>query len=303
MAESPELIHSAAVERSAKTQWHHLLGRLLELLLTPVGITVQTELQVMSEPPKVDILLLRRKGAVWTPAQARLLPDGVQHSRARHILLEFKFTESVNRAALTQALAYDYFYRQTQQVAEADVQTFVISAHTVRKNVLAEYGYAVTEHPGVYRSSNPLLRTVPLLLLNELQATQHNAFIQCFASKRRVRTHAFQLLAQLDWQMVNEAFWDFVAGLRNYLEVKGAEMSNVTLPSGLTPEMVMETGKAMRKALLENLTPQEIQQLLTKLTPEQRLAGLTPEEGQRLLEQLQVYLQTQQPKRSSSTEN
>lgn len=51
-------------QRGQKTQWHRLLGKHLELLLTPVGITVQTEPQVMSEPPKVDILLLRREGNV-----------------------------------------------------------------------------------------------------------------------------------------------------------------------------------------------------------------------------------------------
>ncbi len=44
-----------------KTDWHRLLARLLEELLTPVGITVNPEVPVMSEPPKVDILLLIKK--------------------------------------------------------------------------------------------------------------------------------------------------------------------------------------------------------------------------------------------------
>lgn len=50
----------------ARTQWHRILGALLEMLLTRFGIIVQTEVQVMSDPPKVDILLLRREGDEWT---------------------------------------------------------------------------------------------------------------------------------------------------------------------------------------------------------------------------------------------
>jgi hypothetical protein len=35
-----------------RTPWHRILARLLELLLTPLGVTVQTELPVISDPPK-----------------------------------------------------------------------------------------------------------------------------------------------------------------------------------------------------------------------------------------------------------
>ena len=45
---------------SGRTQWHRILGALLELLLTRLGIIVQSEVQVMSDPPKVDIVLLSR---------------------------------------------------------------------------------------------------------------------------------------------------------------------------------------------------------------------------------------------------
>jgi hypothetical protein len=47
----------------SKTRWHRLLGRLLEELLAPLGISVFTEFPLMSEPPKTDILLLRKKKA------------------------------------------------------------------------------------------------------------------------------------------------------------------------------------------------------------------------------------------------
>ncbi|HRJ41292.1 MAG: hypothetical protein KJZ86_09625 [Caldilineaceae bacterium] len=80
--------------------WHQLLGKLLELTLTPVDIQVETEVQITSEPPKFDILLLRRKTARWTDQQRALLPDGIRESNAAHHLLEFKYSESVGEDSL-----------------------------------------------------------------------------------------------------------------------------------------------------------------------------------------------------------
>lgn len=84
-----------AGQEGQPTRWHQLLGKEFELLLTQVDIIVYTEIQVMSEPPKADILLLQRERKAWTVAQKALLPDGIRDSRARHILLEFKYTESL----------------------------------------------------------------------------------------------------------------------------------------------------------------------------------------------------------------
>ena len=78
--------------KTPKTRWHQLLGKLLEELLVPVGVKVQTDFSVMSEPPKTDILLLRKEHRRWAKVQQERLPDGVRDSRARHILLEFKYT-------------------------------------------------------------------------------------------------------------------------------------------------------------------------------------------------------------------
>ena len=78
-----------------KTRWHRLLGTLLEYLLTPVDISVHCDVKVMVNPPEADILLLRRETAQWTEQQRLRLPDGIRNTRAQHILLEFKYSESV----------------------------------------------------------------------------------------------------------------------------------------------------------------------------------------------------------------
>jgi hypothetical protein len=280
MREAEVLRPDSAGAHPLRTLWHRLLGKHFELLLAPVDILVYSEAQVMSTPPKADILLLRRQTEGWTPAQLRLLPDGIHHSRASHILIEFKFSEAVNGNVFRQAVGYDFFYRQAQALSREEAQIFVMSSRKPRALVLAEYGYRMGDIPGVYESRDPLLQRIPLLVLNELTPAPHNAFVQCFASWRKVRERAFRRLEQLDWESLSEPFWDFFVGLRSYWGIEGVEveMSAMAQGEGLTPELVLETGKRLRKALLATLTPQEIQAMLAKLTPEERLAGLAPEE-------------------------
>ncbi len=79
---------------------HDLLGYTLDHLLAPLDVTVKTRVRLMAESPEADILLLRRKHPCWTEAQRSLLPDGIRDTRADHILIEFKNTESLNRRVL-----------------------------------------------------------------------------------------------------------------------------------------------------------------------------------------------------------
>lgn len=49
-------------DKPNKTCWHCLLARALKELLNPVGIQVLTEVQVVPDPPRADIILLRKEG-------------------------------------------------------------------------------------------------------------------------------------------------------------------------------------------------------------------------------------------------
>ncbi|MCK5524631.1 MAG: hypothetical protein KAI83_16015 [Thiomargarita sp.] len=52
----------------------------------------------MGKSPEVDILLFQRETLKWTIEQQERLPDGIRQSDARSILLEFKYTESVDKS-------------------------------------------------------------------------------------------------------------------------------------------------------------------------------------------------------------
>jgi hypothetical protein len=249
---------------------HQLLARLLEIALTPVDINVESEIRVMSEPPMADILLLRRRGRQWSHEQRKLLPDGIRDRHAHHHLLECKFSEAVNEAALQQALSYDYFYRQTQQIKAAELQTYVVGAQTPRVALLNRFGYHGTDLPGVYVSSQPLLEKIVMLVINELRNEPQNELLRLFASRQQVRRQTIENVMQkqlADWP---EQFWSIVFGLQRVYQLE-----NITMQQEITVDDVMEIGAELRRLAIASASPKE---RLAGLAPEDRLAGLAPED-------------------------
>lgn len=299
---------SPNLRQGSRTLHHQLLGKLLEIVLAPVDITVESEVQVMSTPPKADVLLLRRQGRHWSEEQRRLLPDGIRDRDAQHHLLECKLSESVSEVALQQALGYDFFYRQSQGLAAHALQTYVISAKTPHAPFLDKFGYRSIEQPGVYTSSLPLLEKVVMLVLNELRDEPHNEFLRLFASRQQIRaTTINHVLGQStdDWPA---ALWAVVFGLQRVYHMEGKTMSRE-----MTVEDVMQIGEELRRQAIASATLKELskelrrqivaaapieerlaglapEERLTGLAPEERLAGLAPEEMARLLAQIETQL-------------
>ena len=262
------------METASRTRWHRLLGTLLEELLSPVGIQVQTEFPVMSEPPEADILLLKNDRPRWSPEQMRRLPDGIRDSNANHVLIEFKYTESVNADALRQAAAYDFFYKRSRKLADKEVYTCLVAAKTTRPTTLKKFSYVESGKKGVYRSENPFLSSITLIALNELPGSSHNAYIKCFASRKKEKKAAFNILSRRDPGAWSTPLWHFLRGLGNQLLFQGGDFMN----QEITPEMVMDIGKKTFDAYLASLSPEERKDRLARLRPEDRLAGLTPED-------------------------
>ena len=181
-------------EQSEQTEWHRLFAVEQDLALTPVGVVVEAEFPAMTEPPKVDVLLLRQTGERWMEAQQARLPDGIRESTAVYNLLEFKYTESLTLDIFWQALGYEHFFRTSRRLFQAKVRVFILSAKTPHAARLAELGFVKTELPGVLRSENIYVRHVTLLILNQLSDTPHNAFVKTFASRQAEKRKAFGLL-------------------------------------------------------------------------------------------------------------
>ncbi len=268
----------------SKTKWHELLGTLLKDLLSPVNIHVSTEVDVMAESPRVDILLLRRDEPKWTAEQLALLPDGIRDSKASDLLLEFKYTESINEDALMQAVGYDCLYRKHQTLNRERVQSFLLSAKKPQNSTLKKLGYHSTEQAGVYRSNFRMIRHVILLSLNELSNEPHNAFVKCFASHRQEKQHAFDVLETQNYNSLTTNLRCFLDGLKGlWFTLKKGDDMNMEL----TPELISKWGEQWGKSYIAHLQPKEFfaglkpegrQEILSQFKPEEILTGLKPEE-------------------------
>lgn len=271
--------------KKKRTLWHRLLGDLLKLLLAPVGITVHIEQPLMSESPRVDILLLKRELTTWTAEQLLRVPDGLRSSLARHLILEFKYTESLTLLMMQKICGYLAMYQDKQKLEDEDVELFIISAKTPQKAFRTLFGYSEAEARGVYRSTNPVLQRIHLICLNELQPKQHNAFIKCFASRTNEKRKAFSLIRrELQGDLSTQLYW-FIKGLWEHWFKKGkAEMREP-----LTSEKVLEIGKMWTDNVFSIIPPEEA---LSYYKPQELLSRLPVEE-------IEAYLQSLKSKPKS----
>ncbi len=260
-------------KKTTPTRWHRILGKLLELLLTPSGIVVQTEVAIMGQSPRADILLLRRTEPMWTTAQRRFLPDGIRDSNAGHTLIEFKYTESVTASGLLKTAAYDLFYRQSQNLSTDDVQTVLVSAKKPQTKTLSQLGFTPALLKGIYDNENPLAARIQLLSLNELADETHNAFIKMFASRRAAKEHAWALLQAVGIDALPDAVSWYMSGLLRQLLPWQGDIEMKT--DELTPESIMQLGKEWVQFLLKSLPPE---MFLAEMPPEDRMAGLPLED-------------------------
>ena len=207
----------------------------MRLNLATVEVNVTTESSILSESPRVDILLLRREGPAWTDAQRARLPDGIRDSTAAHILIEFKYTESVTEDGILQAAAYDLFYRQVQGLSRRQTLPVVLSAKTPQKSRLAHWGYEESQR-GVFLTELPFVGRVMLLALNRLPAHLNNAIVKLFASLKRERYAGF---ASLDRELFGDStdLHAYVLGLRQTFSAKG----EFSMAEVITPERCWST--------------------------------------------------------------
>ncbi len=279
-------------QNKSLTRWHRLLAKMLEELLTPVNITVISDFKIMSSPPEADILLIRRKHLNWTEAQRMHLPDGIRDTQADHILIEFKYTESVNKNVLAQAAGYDFFYKSVQQKLKPErIQTFVLSSHTPSQLTREKFGYTTMFKPGVFHSSHPLLDDIHLIVINELSNVPHNDFIKCFASRRQVFRPSFKKLLITRQGWLSAGLYYLVTGLLHLILQK--HKGEFIMNQEFTPELVMDMGKELHEAFLMGLRPEDFlarfepdeilsrfepDEILSRFEHEERIAGLRPEE-------------------------
>ena len=239
-----------------QTKWHPFLAKGFELSVGTRGVQVFSEVEVGSNPPKVDILLLRRESASWTPEQLEMLPDGIRETNAKHVLIEFKYTESLTRDAILQALGYEYFYRTANGLKPSEVKMFILCAITPQAARLKEFGYRPSSVAGVIVNDYAITKHITLVLLNNLADEPYNAFVKTFASRKAQKESAFSQLKEFKNLSVESlAYFETLRIIWSLPE--GANMNEL-----LTPEKVMEIAEERGKILIQNLPFETLSRLI-----------------------------------------
>ena len=181
----------AETQVKPKTLWHDWFGNLFKVSLIPTGLEVETDVPVMQKLPEADIVIIRRSGSKWTKVQLQRLPDGIRHTQAKHVLIELKFTESINVDAVCQIAGYYKFYKiQHDLTKKRELKCFLVSSKTPRKSTLQRFQYHQSSYPGVYVSRLPLFDLFPIISLNDLSNAPHNILFKLFASKKKASIEA-----------------------------------------------------------------------------------------------------------------
>ncbi|KOR31815.1 hypothetical protein TI05_11250 [Achromatium sp. WMS3] len=217
----------------------------------------------------MSIVLIRREGVKWNEDQRRWLADGLRHTNAGHLLIEFKYTEGLTISALSQLIAYDYFYCKVGKRPLKDVACFLIIARTPNGAWYKNYGFTPTKWSGVYQGIETNNKRIKILLLNELKPTPHNAALKCFATRRKQQDAAFQLMDSSGLENLSTSLEKFTLGLRRIF------MPHTLPAEGWTPDKVMDLGQAVMDAALKAAP---IEKILSYHKPDEILSHYQPSE-------------------------
>lgn len=79
----------------------------------------------MAQSPVTDYYLLGHQEKSWDAAQKEHLCDGIRELETNQVLIEFKYTESVNEEVLVKAAVDWIRYRHYKGLAQNDVKMVI----------------------------------------------------------------------------------------------------------------------------------------------------------------------------------
>jgi hypothetical protein len=255
---------SSPINISASQTSHVLFGSLMKESLIPLNLEVETDYEVGKGPPKLDVLIIRRKGTKWSKTQLDYLSDGIRQSTCKHVIVELKYTESINKIGVFQTIGYLGSYIRLKKLQPDKVCAFIVSSKTPQQKVLDQIGFVKMNINGVYRSKDCLLSQIQLISLNELSNEPYNLWIKLFASKINQRVSVLKKILSLKFEMFNrDLFLVLFKILNEWTMIGEVSMQKINQDILSKPDLNDEL-----KAWI----------LSSFFKPEERLHGLKPEE-------------------------
>ena len=306
---SQSLVHKQTETNTEIPNSHSLFGALMKETLIPLNLEVESNYEIGKGPPKLDVLIIRRKGNRWTDEQLKFLPDGIRQKECKYVILELKYTESINQIAIFQTLGYLGYYSSLKNININDVCTFLISAKTPNKKTLSKLSFVKTTIKGLYAPKDKLLKPLSLITLNDLSEEHYNLWIKLFSSKKKHKLSALQKLLSLDLKKMSQELITILFKIIAFW-LKTGEINMQTVQKNVSQEMLngisedvvelffslINPERIIRRFKPEDVIPQfkpedvitqfKPEDVIPKFKPEERLKGLDIEDIEKYLQQL-----------------
>jgi hypothetical protein len=268
---------------SEQNPYHHLFGLIWTDFFDGTPVAVDAEVDLSLRKQYLDLVIIHA-----TPGQPipRTLPDGFEPLAVYNLVTFKSFQEALDAWALQKLIGHYVNYRKQRSpdpdnlLPPRDFRLFAVCARhpagLEREGVVLEPVQA-----GVYDVAT-LTRSIRVIVVNELPQEDRNAMLHLFSSREELLRYGQQ-------------------HHRRYSQNTTTLLSRLFIALREDPEMSQKFQQLVREALdevLERLTPEErlkglpveeirnalpVEERLKGLPAEERLKGLSPEELVRAL--------------------
>ena len=271
-------------EHDSLREWHRLFGLLLMDFFTGSPFEVEIERDLSQQQQFLDVIVVRRR-----PGRVNLrLPDGMD-GLAPHNLITFKsHHETLDGWAMKELIGHYVAYRKlisqstSELLPEDQFRLFAVSAR-FPQNLSGEVPWREVQ-AGVYHCQWGT-DTVNVIVAGQLPRKEQNAPLHLFSASPELLG-----FGQMTYKQHSEVTSRVLGQLFEKFNAEGFAMA-------------FTMADFERQYILDHfprLTAKEKQQVLEKLSPEDRLAGLSPEEIRQYLEKITVgKRRARRPRRKS----
>ncbi|MEK8019545.1 MAG: hypothetical protein VSS75_021945 [Candidatus Parabeggiatoa sp.] len=254
--------------------WHDLIGLALIDLFKGSNFEVKTEQNMSAKRQYVDVLIISKSEG--KPLDK--LPDGFEFLADYNILTYKSLNESLNQWAIMEVLGHYVSYRKMvspkpdKLLPESKFQIYAVSTSYPQKLLGSEknFGKDIKKiKAGVYEISSPLVGSIIILVLSQMEQQEQNAFWQLFSGNA----------VGFEYGDVNYQWHD--PADKSLLE----QLYRLYLKEGIGMSYTFEEfHRDYTMPFIESL-PIEVR--LKGIPPDERLKGLTPDEIKAYLRQLE----------------
>jgi hypothetical protein len=259
-----------AVEREALRDWHRLFGLLLTDFFTGSPFVVEVERDLSQQQQFLDVVIVRRRRGSFTG----VLPDGLG-DLTEHNLITFKsLHEALDDWAMRELLGYYVAYRKLVSRSPSDLlpaDRFRLHAVCARfpHNLAGQVPWQERQ-AGVY-DCRWGLDSVRIIVAGQLPREAHNAPLHLFSASPELIDFASGAYQRRS-EDTSGLLWQLAQRLRR----EGFAVSYT----------MQDFRRDFVKEHFPELTPEEREEVLQSLPPEERLAGLSAEQIRQYLDQL-----------------